>query len=352
MKINNLNRFFISLFLLANLLVFSSCKKRSQVEDFNQYITTQIRKTDFMPSQTDLLKTGKDVVVFEFEVPDSAKDYKKDLSIYSKSVIENSLSEMKWVNILDRNLFNKTKDEIKLIEMDSLSSQNFKTLKKADYIVYGSVTNLSFSGQDIGVPISQYLGYAGLLIMQTAAFFFSKHGGVSVFIWPKLESYYKYKINLEGNIKIIDTNSNMEIKTINFSESKEWKEVNSGNQMKNYDPVEINSTLETAIKSKKNEIKKLIPIAGYVAERKDLDNDTDSLIKLNRGSNFGVEEGMTFICEDKFKSMDHLTGIENIESKKIKGIMSDQITEKEAWMIVSKKEIDFLKIGNLCYLTN
>jgi len=136
-----INHFSLKLLTAICLLSFCSCSVR--ISDFDQYQKMMLPNYGVTIAEQSKAK----VVVFNFN--DAGSSYAKHAQLGQSLAleVENTLSDQKIVELIDRKVANKLNDEIALAEMNNAAS-SYRGPRLADYAIIGVISK---SGYQKGV---------------------------------------------------------------------------------------------------------------------------------------------------------------------------------------------------------
>ncbi|MFC1659527.1 hypothetical protein ACFL0U_03110 [Pseudomonadota bacterium] len=291
-----------------------------------------------MPSKDMVEGKSTKVVVFEFEGGgDVAK--KTNLGNSLASYVETAVTEDMVVEIIDRNAASKMKKEIELAEINRTSG-TYKGPLIADYAVSGSISSASFSSQFK----EESIGY-----------------NVITNEYYKIPAKFKYKANVNGNLKIYEMPSINVVKTLSFNGnessvedaptktqssffgfSKE-REVLGGKSM---DSGLVNEAGREAIDSIKVDLKNFFARRGYILEKRILKKN--SIFKINLGHADGLKQGDKLVVMQKREDKIAITGqSEVLEVDLSEGVVSNIINSSSAWIIIKDKNaVNIIRLGD------
>lgn len=312
-----------STLLLLTLLFLSGCG--ASIGSLEAFAPVPLENSAFMPTKEEI-KSGKTKVVLtpiddtKFTLAQSAN---LGQSLYVE--LERQLSTSGTVEVLDRTISEKFENEIRLSELHQASLMSEDDLSVAKYAISGSLSNAQF--------VSRFV--------QTQRWT-DKKGKVYV-----IPSHYDYTASVSGILKIYAIPSMKILKTIAFSDSAKRSE-DSNNRGNNHYPPDVGGMLNqagrSAIHATRHDFKNYLAPKGYVMQQR---SDGDKkIVQVNIGKADGLETGNEVEIYTVQSSTNPFTQEEEIEDIKIaKGLISDQIEEHRAWIILKEQSRE-IKLGD------
>jgi len=308
-----------TLFVLSGVLFFSGCG--TAIENLNAFKQDHIQKSEVMPSAKEITSGKHKVIIMDVEGYGVSSQLGQTLT----REIESEIVSDQSVELLDRAASNRFKREIKLSEMNGVSTNDNVLLQSADYAIVGELRKASFTSQYVKRTVGV-------------------DGNGKKFEVP---SHFIYKAEVSGQIKIYELPSMKIKKTVPFSATKTRAEdSNYGNRGLKSDPALVSKAAVAGIHKAKYEIKNFLTPKGYLIGARSL--DSDRIIRLSLGSNNGIKEGDKIEIFTKTIVVNQLTDKEMVEERKIGfATVSDQIDSTTSYArLDSVNEGDTIHIGD------
>ncbi len=218
------------------------------------------------------------------------------------------------VEILDRTIADKFEDEIRLSEMSNADATNDIDLTAAKYAISGSLSNAHFASTFI-----------------QARRWIDKEGKTHY-----IPAHYIYKASVSGILKIYAIPSMKILKTIEFSDNVTRSEDSRFYGHQHY-PSDVSGMLLTAgasaIHATRHTFKNYLAPKGYIMEQRI--HDDERIVQVSIGKADGLVTGNEVDVYTTVSSINPFTDEQEIQSYKIAtGIVSDQLSEHRAWIIL------------------
>jgi hypothetical protein len=315
-------RYRIILILFA--LLISSCSSITEVQQFDQYQSIRLQKTQFMPTLDDLSEASYDIAV----AVDNGKikmAEQTNLAIVLSNALENLIEQTGNVNIVSREKSGKLLHEVLIAEDRQINGWQGELF--ARYFLFGKITHASFN-------------------RKFQAGFYSKRSGFDV-----SQHYYSPRCMMtafvSGALKIYQMPSMKVLKTIHFEDNQQAgedvKNKEDCDKLSNKNHLLVNATLDGiwAIRSK---LFNYFAIKGYVMSAKQKNGSiiVETTLKQNR-----VNAGDKVLIYHIKKVNNPLTQMdEQIEEKVAEGIVTDLSNSKRTWIRMGHSEDDIM-IGDI-----
>ncbi|MEN9782021.1 MAG: hypothetical protein RL208_171 [Pseudomonadota bacterium] len=354
-----LSRFKLFIFYLI-ITLLPSCAKSYKINNFDKYIKTQITRDSSFDINIDIENDSYKVVIPTFSVTNSKDASDLGLDTLSTSYLSRELQKY-GVSILDRAVSDKLANELSLVEMHGGVKLKNANLQKsaipdiADFAIVGSIDEVSFSSALSDMGLVNTAANVGLALATGGRYI----GGGTV-----VASSYDYKATVAGSISVIDLTTNKVLLKSYFSETMRDSEAAQGyggglitiaelKKAKDKDSGLIGDTLKSALIHKVPEIIQILSPAGYIVERRDIDNNTSPIFKISVGKNDGI------IYKDKVKCIKYVENINPLTNKKdyveqviASGVVSNLIDQHYSWVVFDNlSDAANLQMGNKCIFT-
>lgn len=293
-----------------------------QIKTLDEFQPTTLEKAKYAPT-AEVLQRGKaKVVVFAFDNNGNQVAEGAELGLSMAGKIEAVLTENNTVEIVDRNIATKLQEEIKLAEMNQTGAYEGPAV--ADFAVSGSISNASFTHKFFEATRTV-----------------DKKGKVYV-----TQPSFRYTANVEGTIKVYELPSMKVVKVFKVSDNKARSEEtrSSQNYAEKDDDLVRGAGLD-AIGSIKNEIKNQMAPQAYVLDKRI--KDSTAIFRVNLGSEKGAQPGDKCEIFTVTENVNQLTGTTETETRKLcEGVVSNQITPSNSWIVASADESKDVKLGD------
>jgi len=308
---------------VLSIMLLSGCG--TAIDNLSAFKQHHMEKAELMPSQKLLAGEKLKVIIMSVEDAGFATAKSANLGNALTRMLESEIGRDQAINILDRSATKKFADEIKLDEMNGVSTGENILLDSANYAVVGELKNASFTSRF--VARSSWIDDKG-----------RRH---------VIPSHYIYTAEVDGQIKIYELPSMKIVKIIPFSDNKNRNEDSRFLGSRTYvDHGLVNKAGEDAIHAARIELKNFLAPRGYLIGGRSLDGDR--IIKISLGSKNGILEGDSIEIFTKKKVVNQLTDEITIEKYKVGfATVSDKIQEKSAWAHLDEEvEGESVRLGD------
>jgi hypothetical protein len=300
----------------------------------SQYQPALLKKSKFIPSKNRLLSNElPKVIIIDIDNNNIKLAKKSNLGSSIATKINSLLSSIKSVNILKR-VKKLSNDKILLEEVKAsqLSKQLGTNVGQADYIITGKLSNANY---DYKFSEGYYTTYN------------TKNGPKQEYTPPSI----KYSSCVTGNIKIFELPILKEIKSYEFNDCiQSHTDVRSPRDARKKDYALVRQAGNLGADTISYELKNFFSKKGYIYEMRQKDDDI--IIKTTLGLDDNIKENQEVEIYTIEEVENILTKTKSKDIIKIgKGKVSNQITQKNSWIIVDElynnKDIkagDFIKI--------
>lgn len=314
--------------LIIITLILNSCALNVK-KDFDNYQKQFLSKTAFMPSKKELKTKAPKVVIFALEENDNIVATQSGLGKSIANDIESILAKDRLAEIVDRSANKKLKKEISLSELKGKS--HYKGPKVADYAIYGSISDASFS---------------------------SKYQNGSTYVNPKnlqvvtIPAQYRYYSRVSGNIKIFELPSLNAIDTLEFNDKDSRAEnvkrkgglslggIQIGGESvagAKRDDGLVRRAAHKAIKKLNVKLKNIFAKSGYILEKRQFNNKI--IFKIPLGRLDGIKKGDRLEITGKYEVENPITEEIEIENRIIAHAqVSDKIEPKTSWIVIKNAQ--------------
>ncbi len=282
-----------------------------------------------MPTAENLEGKLPKLAVFPLEENENQVAKQAGLGVSIANNIENTLSNDRLIEIVDRSAATKLQKEIALSEMNKTGS--YKGPKVADYAISGAISNADFTNK-----------------YSSGSTYVNPKNGQMITIPPK----FTYTSNVTGNIKIYELPSLTVVENIEFSGKKSRNEnvqqrgglslgalQIGGEQVAgvNRDDGLVRKAGEDAIDEAKVALKNAFAKKGYILEKRVFEEK--SIFKISLGSADGIKQDDEFEVIGQYEVENPITSKTEIERRIITtGKISDKIDPKSSWIVVKDKD--------------
>ena len=319
---------FLVIFFLTN------CANHS-IKDFDAYAPAPALRSDFIDKKK-VKKKHSVIAVLPFEITENEIAKKAGLGNAVVKNIEQMISKNKLVKFADRKAIKKFAKEVSLSEMAETGSYQGPAI--ADYVVSGEIIDAGLTYEFIAARSKiDVKNQSYQRIAPKHKYIADFNASLKIYRLPSLEVVEIIPLQAR-KIRIDDAAEDASLFSSKIEVSMVKKE---DNQL-------LRATAKKAVESQGEIIKNIFSALrkGYILEKRIKDKKT--IFKVNLGKKNGIAKGDKVKIYAKFKSENPLTEEEEIETIKIAdGVISDQITSHNSWIIVKDaKNSEKIKIGN------
>lgn len=327
-------RILLTLLLLSTLFACAPT-----IKHFDDYQKQFLPQSAFMPTKEQLKGQAPKVVVFALEENQNDVATQAGLGKSIADILETTLGRNRLAELVDRGASQKLKQEIALVEMNKTGS--YKGPIVADYAISGTIANAGFT---------------------------SKYSAGFSYFNPKTKQFisvppqYHYQSNVSGNIKIYELPSLQVMDSIEFQGTKKRSEnvrqdgglalgaiQIGGNKVDGSarDDTLVRQAGYEAMNDIEVDIKNFFAKKGYILEKRV--NDKKTIFKISIGLDDGIKQGDQLEVIGKYDVQNPITLEAETERRIIaKGVVSDQINPKSAWIIIKDQEtINKIRLGDM-----
>jgi len=296
----------------------------TEIPSPSKYSKVNLQAADIMPSQEEIKGAKLKVVIFN---PDDtgiklAKNAKLGHSI--ATTLEQYASKA-GVEIVDRNLANKLKQEIELAEMKG--KPEYQGPNVADYAITGTV-----SAVNVGAKFTEKSSWV------------DKKGKRHI-----TPAYCRYSANVTANLRIY------KLPALNFSKAITIDDdVSTSSETRNSSCSFSQASAESlarqaaiaAVKDARTDFQNYFSAKAYVLEHRK--KDGESIFKLSRGKNMGFVSQSEVHFYHLESSKNPLSGEMSTEEYRIAtGTISNQVGTNFAWVVIDDDEqAEKIKLGD------
>lgn len=178
-----------TLFILCFLFC---CNCTAKISNFNQYQKEIIPTSQNVPNEEDLKSIKPKVVVFDFNVGDNSYAKHSNIGRSLAVNVENYLTNQKTIELIDRKVAEKLKDEIVLSQLKNIEA-SYNGPQVADYAISGDISK---SGYKRGVSGSlKIYEIPSMRVVENFAFSGIADDGKDAInnISPKIKNFFSKK---------------------------------------------------------------------------------------------------------------------------------------------------------------
>jgi hypothetical protein len=315
---------FYKYFLILLTLLTTGCASTTEVNNFNQYQSISLQKTQFMPTLNDLSDEGYDIAV----AVDNSKiklAKKANLANFLSNTLENLIEQTGNVNIVSREKSGKLLHEVLIAEDKFINGWEGEQF--ASYFLFGKITQATFN-------------------RKFQAGFYSKRSGVDA-----NQHYYPPRCIMtafvSGTLKIYKMPSMKVLKTIQFDDNQQ-----AGEEVKNKDDCKnvpdknhllVDATMD-AIWANRSKLFNYFAIKGYIMSAKK--NGGDMIVETTLKPNSAKSGDKVFIYHTKLLNNPLTNMDEQIEEKYAEGIVTNLSNSKRTWIRVNESTASIM-IGDV-----
>lgn len=311
----------LKLMLVATLLVSSGCASH-KVANIDEFQSTVVEKSKYAPSIEQMNRGKHKVVVFALDESGNEVAEQAQLGLSLAGNIEATLTEAKTAELVDRQIAERLKEEIKLAEMNNSGAYDGPII--ADYAIAGSLTNAAFTHKFI--EATSWVDKKGRLHQTPPSF--------------------RYTAEVDGILKVYEIPSMKVVRTIKFSDNKgRSEETRSASRYVERDDDLVRGAARDAISSIKAELKNQFAPQAYIIDKRV--KDAKAVFKINLGLEQGAKPGDKCEIFTIRESVNQLTGEVETEKQKVcDAVITDQLSSNSSWIVASVKESSQVKLGD------
>lgn len=315
-----------AIILTTAILATTSCASY-KIKNIDLYTKSELQESEFAPKgelNEKSLSYTPTVALTAFTDETSNEHKDNNLSEHLRSTVQSWLSDNKLATIVDRKKSKALEEEIKLAELKSDTSYNGPRI--ADLALGGSINSTNVAYNFVNNPVSGE---------SSVEYIASVSATVDVYELPSLVA--KQKIELNAEKKFLEAAPGSNIKSIFFSFSKTDTAAIEAAVKKNGGYF-LKEAFNRAIEENKHKLYNIFSPSAYIVEKK---NFGDKFIfKIYMGADKQLKPGMKVNITAKVTEVDPVTGKDIVDTIKLgSGMISDQITERFAWIIVKDPAI-------------
>lgn len=291
--------------ILVAVAMVSGCA--TQIKDIGAYRQAPMADTDVMPTAEQLQSKRTKVLVFEAD-DKAVRDRLTDAGLLKARKIEEVLSGSS-VEIVDRSLALKLRDEISLAEAKGDGSTSYSGPEVASVAVRAFITDVGAGSKY--TPASQY-EYKGKIyqVAQSCNYTGYATGGIRVYEVPSLRLMGTFA--LKGNVSVSEN-----------AYCREDQSVLTGL---------ARQAVEDSVHRNRADLKNMFAPKGYVVEKRAMDKNVIFKVMIGKAHGAASQDKLTFYTVRKNEN--RLTKkVEFEEIPLTAGVLSDQITDDYAWIV-------------------
>ena len=292
---------------LAAMTVIAVSGCATQIKDIGDYQKAPLSETDVMPTAQQLDAKRTKVLVFEAD-DQAVRNRLRDAGVLKARKIEEVLSGSS-VEIVDRSLALKLRDEIALAEAKGDGSTTYSGPEVASVAVRSFITDVGAGSKY--TPASQY-EYKGKFyqVAHSCSYTGYATGGVRVYEVPSLRLMGTFA--LKGNVS---TSENA------YCRDDQSTLLGLARQ-----------AVEDSVHRNRADLKNMFAPKGYVVEKRAKDKNVIFKVMVGKASGAASQDKLTFYTLRKNEN--RLTKKVEFEEVPITtGVLSDQIGEDFAWIV-------------------
>ena len=311
-------------YLISGAVVMSISGCAAKIANIAEYKPTPMAQGKFMPTKFE--NTKPKVVVFELDNGKNQSAIKADVGLTTATQLEKYLNESGAIEVVDRNVAEKLKSEIQLIEMGGSSAYTGPAI--ASYAISGSISNAGMNSKFI--EASQWV---------------DKNGRVHT-VPPSCQ----YISNVSGLLKIYELPSMRVALSRSFEETKRQSEdARSAYDCGRADDATlIRSAAVDSAEEMRHDLKNFFAKKAYISEKRISADGKETIFKIEFGTLDGAKADdivEIYTIEENFNPLRQITTQEEINIGKAK--ISQQITQNACWILLDNKEVaDKVKLGD------
>jgi hypothetical protein len=303
--------------LIITALLLSGC---ATTVDLSKFHDADLKEATILPSKDQLTQQRAKIVVLDADESYATEIDNTHLGDVFSSTIEKEISTAN-AEVVDRNIANKLKDELKLAENGGAGSYSGPSI--AEFAIRSKVTS------------AQY----GVSYIEASSW---KDSEGKIHVNP---AHYNHSAQVAGNISLYELPSLRLVTTINVqgnASTTEPRKVN--NQI--IGASLLRTSAASAISKQAHQLKNLFAPKGYVVERR-TDGDI-SIFRVMMGQNQGVKPEDKVIIYSLRKKPNALTGIEQLDEIPVsQAVTSDQVNNTDSWIVPDdKKTSEKIRLGD------
>lgn len=280
----------------------------TSIKDIGAYKSAPMAEADVMPTPEQLESKRTKVVVFETDDLAVAQRGVNAGAVMSRT-IEAKMSEG-GVEIIDRNLASKLRDEITLSE--AKGSGNYSGPAVASFAIKSFINNVGYSNQ----------------FNQASRYCDPKTG--KCYVTP---ANCVHKGTMNGSIRVYEIPSLRLVTTINVSGSESVKTETSYCDRSSDRANELmRKAVEDGVKSSRTELQNQFAPKGYVVEKRVFDGKVIFKVMFGKGQGAKSQDKLNFFTIRKEENA-FTKKVDYEEILVVEGTISDQITEGYCWVV-------------------
>jgi len=266
-----------------------------------------LRDTDVMPTQDQLQAKRTKVLVFEAD-DKAVRDRLRDAGVLKARKIEEVLSGSS-VEIVDRNLALKLRDEIALAEAKGDGSTTYEGPEVANVAVRAFITDVGAGSQY--TPASRYESKGKIYqVPHVCNYTGFATGGLRVYEVPSLRLMATF--SLKGNASVSENAYCRDDQSVLIGLARQ--------------------AVEDSVHRNRADLKNMFAPKGYVVEKRALGKDVIFKVMVGKTHGAASQDKLTFYTVRKNEN--RLTKkVEYEEVPIVTGVLSDQIGDDFAWIV-------------------
>lgn len=306
----------------AAIMSISGCS--AKIANLSEYKSAPMAQGKFMPTKFE--STKPKVVVFELDNGKNQSAIKADVGLTTATELEKYLNESGAIEVVDRNVAEKLKSEIQLIEMGGSSDYTGPAI--ASYAISGNISNAGMNSKF--TEASQWVDKNGRVHTTPPA--------------------CQYISNVSGLLKIYELPSMKVALSRSFQETKRESEDARGSYdcARADDARLIRSAAVDSAEEMRHDLKNFFAKKAYISEKRTSADGKESIFKIEFGTRDGAKAGDSveiYTLEENFNPLQKITTQEEINIGKAK--ISQLITQNACWILLDDKEVaEKIKLGD------
>lgn len=279
----------------------------TQINDFGSYRPAPITDTDVMPSPEQLEAKRTKVLVFEAD-DKAVRDRLNNAGVLMARKIEEVLLQSS-VEIVDRSLAMRLRDEIALAEAKGDGSTTYSGPEVASVAVRSFITNVGAGSKF--TPASQY-EYKGKIYQVAHYCNYTGYatGGMRIYEVPSLRLMGTFA--MKGNVSMSESAYCRNDQSVLLGLARQ--------------------AVEDSVNSKRVDIKNMFAPKGYVVEKRVMGKNVIFKVMVGKTHSAASQDKLTFYTVQKNENR-LIKKVEFEEVPITTGVLSNQIGEDFAWII-------------------
>lgn len=326
------------IYIFKILILLSTISCSTKISNFELYNQSFLSKSEFIPTKDQINKDKSNIIIYKINDKKSKLAIRAGLGYIATKNIETIIASNKIANIINRDNYQKLKDEITLSQLNNNFS--YKGPIPANYAIIGEISGSSFN--------SKYISSKESFDEKTKKYNYTP---------PK----YKYSGSVEGKVNIIQLPNASIIKTIELKGDANGEEyINSNNikigkfqfsnkasKPKEYDESIMQQSINDATYMIEEDIKNFFAPIGYISQKKKYKNKV--IFKISLGSNDGIKQNDKIYIYTKVRIKNDLTDQFETETRYIGSAkISNIINDTSSWIVLEDNKNNIkIRLGDI-----